>query len=75
MTKKEVNCFRLYFIPIYGSSENLHTSNFPHGCCPRDYHKSMKSNRSFVRNPGNCYLWPRYSCRCDVSVRCKEGYL
>ena len=27
------------------------------------------------RNPGYGYLKPRYSCPCDVRVKCKEGYL
>ena len=33
----------------------------------------MKSNRAFVRNPGNDYLQPCFFCRCDVRVPCKEG--
>ena len=38
------------------SSHSIQTSRFPYGSCPRGYHRTMKSNRAFVRNPGNDYL-------------------
>ena len=30
----------------FGSIVYIHTSKFPSGCCPRDYHWPMKSNRA-----------------------------
>ena len=52
--------------PISGSIVYNRFKGSPWGCCPRDYHWPMKSNRAFVRNPDNGYLQPRYSCHCHV---------
>ena len=61
-----------FWVDCLQSSYSIHAPTFPEGVV-HDKHWPMRSNRVFIRNPGNGYFLLRYSCRCVVRVPCKEG--